>query len=74
MQLVDGETVAKRVALGTISPAESLVIATAAAEALAYAHEHGVLHRDVSSRNIMIVAAFGRGGVIREATHPGGDP
>ncbi len=51
---VDGETVADRVARGPLVVAEALRIAACAADALEHAHARGVIHRDVTARNIMI--------------------
>jgi len=53
-QLVDGETVAAKVQRGALALSEAVRMAVSAADALHYAHEHGVLHRDVTSRNIMV--------------------
>jgi len=53
-QLVDGETVAAKVGRGGLSFSEAVRIALNAADALHHAHERGVLHRDVTSRNIMV--------------------
>jgi serine/threonine-protein kinase len=54
MQLVDGETLSDLAARGPLPVAEAVRIATSAAEALAHAHTRGVLHRDISARNIMV--------------------
>src|SRR5712691_4218223 len=54
MLLVDGETVSQRVAGRPLRLSEAVRVAEAAAEALGHAHSHGVLHRDVTGRNIMI--------------------
>ncbi len=51
---VDGETLAEVAARGPQPAGEAVRIVAAAAEALAHAHEHGVLHRDVTARNIML--------------------
>ncbi len=57
--LVNGETLADRIARAPLDPAEAARIVAEAAGALDHAHERGVLHRDVTSRNIM-VAGDGR--------------
>src|SRR5262245_32734430 len=45
MELVDGETLAERIARGPIPVDEALLIARQLAEALEAAHEPGLLHR-----------------------------
>jgi tetratricopeptide (TPR) repeat protein len=52
--LVDGETVFERLGRSAIPPVEVVRIAGAVADALAYAHGRGLVHRDVSSRNVML--------------------
>lgn len=52
--LVDGETISERVERGALDSAGACRIAIDACEALDHAHSHGVLHRDVTSRNIMM--------------------
>lgn len=54
IECVDGETVSELLTRGPLAPLDALRIAHAAAEALAHAHERGILHRDVSSRNVMV--------------------
>lgn len=63
MALIEGETLARRLARSLIPVAEAVRIAAEVAEALAYAHSRGVIHRDVTSRNIML-AADGRAIVL----------
>src|SRR5262252_6044011 len=47
MELVPGPTLAERIALGPIPADQALPIARQIAEALEYAHDHGVIHRDL---------------------------
>ena len=54
MALVDGETIAERLQRSLIPVPEAQRIAIVAAAALGYAHTRGVVHRDVTSRNIML--------------------
>ena len=61
LELVDGPTLADRIALGPISLAEALTIARQIAEALEAAHEKGIIHRDLKPANIKIA----RNGVVK---------
>jgi serine/threonine-protein kinase len=54
MELVEGPTLAERIAQGAIPLDEALPIAKQIAEALEYAHERGVVHRDLKPANIKI--------------------
>ena len=54
MELVDGETLADRIARGPISIDEALPIAKQIAEALEAAHEQGIIHRDLKPANIKV--------------------
>ncbi len=54
IEWIDGETVSDLVARGPLPIADALRIVRDAAAALAHAHSHGVLHRDVSGRNLMV--------------------
>ena len=54
LELVEGLTLAERIAQGSIPLEEALPIATQIAEALEYAHERGVVHRDLKPANIKI--------------------
>src|SRR5262249_46080622 len=56
MELVDGQTLANRIARGAISIAEALPIAKQIAEALEAAHEQGIIHRDLKPANIKVRA------------------
>jgi serine/threonine-protein kinase len=53
-EFIDGETVADRMHTGRFPVEEALRVLRKSAEALAYAHQCGVVHRDLSPRNLMI--------------------
>jgi tRNA A-37 threonylcarbamoyl transferase component Bud32 len=78
MPYVDGETVAQRVAReGPLPLVDVLGIATQVADALAYAHEQGVVHRDIKPANILwsrghaVVADFGIARAVTVASEEG---
>ena len=54
MKYVDGQTLKRRLMKRSLSLAEVQSIMMTVAEALTYAHENDVLHRDVKPSNIMI--------------------
>ena len=54
LKLVDGPTLADRIAQGPMPLEEALPIARQIAEALETAHEHGVIHRDLKPANIKV--------------------
>jgi serine/threonine protein kinase len=56
MELVEGPTLADRIAQGAIPIEEALPIAKQIAEALEAAHEQGIIHRDLKPANIKIRA------------------
>src|SRR5690349_3160398 len=51
LQLVDGPTLADRIAQGSIPVDEALAIARQIADALEAAHEKGIVHRDLKPAN-----------------------
>jgi eukaryotic-like serine/threonine-protein kinase len=54
MELVEGPTLADRIAQGAIPLDEALPIAKQIAEALESAHEQGIIHRDLKPANIKV--------------------
>jgi len=54
LELVEGETLADRIALGPLPHAEAVAIAGQIADALEAAHERGVIHRDLKPANIAL--------------------
>jgi serine/threonine-protein kinase len=54
MELVEGPTLADRIARGAIPVEEALTIAKQIAEALEAAHEQGIIHRDLKPANIKL--------------------
>ena len=76
MELVDGVDLAKRIeSEGRIEPRETARIGLAACDALAFAHEQGVVHRDIKPSNILLtprgavkVADFGLAKIDDPAT------
>ena len=57
MEYVDGETLADRIARGTLPLRAVVHYSIQIAEALDHAHRHGVLHRDLKPANIMLTRA-----------------
>jgi serine/threonine-protein kinase len=54
MELVEGPTLADRIAQGPIPIDEALTIASQIAEALEAAHEQGIVHRDLKPANLKV--------------------
>ena len=56
MELVEGPTLADRIAHGPIAATEAVSIATQIADALQTAHDQGIVHRDLKPANIKVRA------------------
>jgi serine/threonine protein kinase len=54
MELIEGPTLADRIAQGAIPVDEALPIAKQIAEALEAAHERGIIHRDLKPANVKV--------------------
>jgi serine/threonine protein kinase len=59
MQLVEGSTLAEQLRRGPLSTARTAQIGLSLAEALAYVHAQGLVHRDVKPANVLIGADAG---------------
>jgi tRNA A-37 threonylcarbamoyl transferase component Bud32/tetratricopeptide (TPR) repeat protein len=79
MPFVDGESLRTRLDReGELSIPETVRILSEIACALSYAHQHGIVHRDIKPGNILLaegqaqVADFGLAKALSESAHPAG--
>ena len=54
MKYIEGETLKARLTASSMSLEETLRVAEKAGDALAYAHDQGVLHRDIKPSNVLL--------------------
>lgn len=54
MRFVAGESLADRVKNGPLPPREAALMMRKIAEAVQYAHQHGVIHRDLKPANVLL--------------------
>ncbi|VTR99695.1 serine/threonine-protein kinase [Tuwongella immobilis] len=54
MELIEGETLAQRIARHPLPPGEAATLVATIARAVQHAHEQGILHRDLKPSNILL--------------------
>ena len=60
MELLDGETLAARLARGPLSLEHAIAVAQQIASALDRAHRAGIVHRDLKPANVVVLRGSGR--------------
>jgi Tol biopolymer transport system component len=81
MELIEGPTLADRMAAGPLSVGEARLVARQLAQALEAAHDKGIVHRDLKPTNIKVdddgtvkVLDFGLAKVLDPSSAAGADP
>ncbi|MBL7044512.1 MAG: protein kinase, partial [Pirellulaceae bacterium] len=66
MGFVEGESLADRLKDGPLPPREAAEYTKKIAEAIAFAHERGVIHRDLKPANVLLAGSGQRSAISRE--------
>lgn len=81
MELLQGESLSRRLGRGSLAPREALRICTEIARGLAHAHARGVVHRDLTPGNVFLcegghvkILDLGIAQVLGRGTPGGGTP
>ena len=69
MELVDGLTLAQRLASGPLADREAAELVCVLAEAMQFAHQRGIIHRDLKPQNILLPAE-----VVEHPRRPEAEP
>lgn len=76
MQFVQGRSLADRLSNGPLSPVDAATLVMKVARAVAYAHDHGVIHRDLKPGNVLLdesgepkITDFGLAKRVRHDSH-----
>ncbi|MBP3893808.1 MAG: protein kinase [Atopobiaceae bacterium] len=63
MELIEGATLSTLLARGALTPQETVSVLDQLLDAVGYAHEHGIVHRDIKPDNVFVTSS----GVVKLA-------